>query len=301
MVATANRDPKERPWTTLEQAALRRIATLAAEGVLPEELFAIVAEEIGRVVDAPSVVVGRYEPDGTSRVCAALPAEGPPFTTGDGSSLKDGNVLSVIREHAEPARVDTDVDTARSGDICSRVGVPVMVAGRVWGAVVASSGKRLADDTETCLTEITRLLAAAIAVAHAREGLTQLADEQAALQRVATLVAQAAAPAKIFAAVSAEVDRVLHLNSAAFGVAGVIRFEPGRELVVVGVSKDVEAFPLGSRFRPDDRFAPAHVLRTGRSTRLSEHDLGSAGVEFADFPRDHGYLSQVASPIFVGD
>jgi hypothetical protein len=127
----------------------------------------------------------------------------------------------------------------------------------------------------------------------------RLADEQAALRRVATLVAQDAAPAEIFAAISAEVDRVFGLDPATFDVAVVGRFEPGPELVVVGLSKSIEAVPFGSRWPPDDLFAPAHVLRTGRSARIGEGDLDSVGGEVADFLRRLGYLSQVASPIVV--
>jgi signal transduction histidine kinase len=138
-----------------------------------------------------------------------------------------------------------------------------------------------------------------IANAEEREALARLADEQAALRRVATLVAQDATPAEIFAAVSAEVDRVFDLDPATFDVAGVVRFEPGPELLVVGVSKSVEAVPLGSRFPPNDLFAPTHVLRTGRSARVCDGDLASVGGEVADFLRHHGYLSQVASPIVV--
>jgi GAF domain-containing protein len=116
---------------------------------------------------------------------------------------------------------------------------------------------------------------------------------------VATLVARDAAPAEIFAAISAEVDRVFGLDPATFDVAVVGRFEPGPVLVVVGLSKSVEAVPFGSRWPPDDLFAPAHVLRSGRSARIGEGDLDAVGGEVADFLRRHGYLSQVASPIVV--
>src|SRR5882724_4701550 len=132
-----------------------------------------------------------------------------------------------------------------------------------------------------------------------RQTRRELADEQAALRRVATLVAQDPAPAEIFAAVSAEVDRIFGLDPATFDVAVVGRFEPGPELVVVGLSKSVEVVPLGSRWPPDELFAPTHVLRTGRSARIRADDLVSAGGEVAEFLRHHGYLSQVASPIVV--
>jgi len=92
----------------------------------------------------------------------------------------------------------------------------------------------------------------AVANAEAREDVRRLADEQAALRRVATLVARDAAPAEILAAVSAEVDRVFGLDSETSEVAVVGRFDPGPELVVVGLSKSVEVVPLGSRWPPDE-------------------------------------------------
>src|SRR6266704_1478436 len=123
-------------------------------------------------------------------------------------------------------------------------------------------------DTEERLERFTELVATAIANAESHETLAQLADEPAALRHVATHVAQDTAPSEIFAAVSAEVDRVFRLDPATVDVAGVVRFEPGPELLVVGVSKSVEAVPLGARFPPDDLFAPTHVVRTGRSARI---------------------------------
>ncbi|HEX7144181.1 MAG TPA: GAF domain-containing protein, partial [Gaiellaceae bacterium] len=135
--------------------------------------------------------------------------------------------------------------------------------------------------------------------AKSRAAIAELADEQAALRRVATLVAQDVAPAEIFAAVSAEVDRVFGLDPATFDVAVVGRFEPGPELEIVGISKSVDVGPLGSRWPPDDLFAPTHVLRTGRSARIRADDVVSAGGEVAELLQHSGYLSQVASPIVV--
>jgi GAF domain-containing protein len=48
-----------------EQAALRRVATLVARGAAPEEVFAAVTEEIGRLLPVDGAGMGRYEPDGT--------------------------------------------------------------------------------------------------------------------------------------------------------------------------------------------------------------------------------------------
>ena len=305
MIVNANADLTGHGERALEQAALRRIATLVAGGVEPHELFAVVAEEVSRVVDVPFVSLARYEPDDTATVCGTFPAEQPLFRSGARVSLEGVSVFGLVREHGEPARIDNYAelegqiaDAIRNSGMRSSAGVPIMVSGRVWGAIVVSSTEQLPENTGACLAEFTELVAAAIANSEAREALAGLADEQASLRRVATLVAQAAAPAEIFAAVSAEVDRVFGFDPATLDVAGVVRFEPGPELVVVGVSKSVEAVPLGSRFPPNDLFAPTHVLRTGRSARIGEDDLASGG-EMADFLRHHGYLSQVASPIVV--
>src|SRR5262249_49412052 len=48
-----------------EQASLRRVATLVAQGVSAEELFAVAAEEVARVLGVPSVRIARYDPDAT--------------------------------------------------------------------------------------------------------------------------------------------------------------------------------------------------------------------------------------------
>src|SRR6266567_3476140 len=54
-----------------EQAALRRVAALVARGVAPEEVFAAVANEIGRLLSVEFVHMGRYEPDDTLAVVAS--------------------------------------------------------------------------------------------------------------------------------------------------------------------------------------------------------------------------------------
>src|SRR5258705_13257123 len=120
---------KAPPESTLEQAALRRIATLVAQGVQRHELFAGVAEEVGRVVDAPSVAVARFESDDTATVCGTFPPQGTLFRTGERVPLEGTNILGLIREHAEPARADNDAelegeiaDAVRSSGMCSSVG-----------------------------------------------------------------------------------------------------------------------------------------------------------------------------------
>jgi hypothetical protein len=61
------------------------------------------------------------------------------------------------------------------------------------------------------------------------QGSDRIAEEQAALRRVATRVAAAAAPEEVFAAVAAEVGRLLQVDYAILS-----RFEPDRVASVVG-------------------------------------------------------------------
>ena len=69
---------------------------------------------------------------------------------------------------------------------------------------MAKESVPLPDGVEERLVEITELVATAVASSATREQLTRLAGEQAALRRVATLVARGAAPADVFDAVTEE-------------------------------------------------------------------------------------------------
>ena len=123
-----------------EQAALRRVATLVARGTSPEEVYAAVTEEAGRVLDVESASLGRYEPDGAFTV-VAWSGSGELFPpVGSRWSLGGKNVSSLVFETGRPARIDSFADasgplgvTARDDGVGSGVGTPVIVEGRLWG------------------------------------------------------------------------------------------------------------------------------------------------------------------------
>ena len=75
----------------------------------------------------------------------------------------------------------------------------------------------------------TELVATAIANAHAREERRAVAAEQAALRRVATLVARGAPPDEVFTAIAREVGRLF-----ARQLCGVVRFNPDGTATAVG-------------------------------------------------------------------
>jgi PAS domain S-box-containing protein len=290
------RDVTDRRVVSAELNALRRVATLVASGVQPQDLFAVVAEEVARVVDVPLVSIARYEPDGTATECASFSPEGPLFPIGSRWSLEGTNVLRLVRASSEAARIDDYsglegeiVDAVRRVGIRSTVGIPIVVAGRLWGAMVVSSTEQLTEGTEARLADFTELLATAIANVESREALQQLADEQAALRRVATLVARGVRPVEIFWAVSEEVGRLFGSDQAAVG-----RFDPdGPAIVLVGIGKTQERWEL------DDFLASAEVFRTGRPARADEISWASAGGPTAARLRSLGLVSTVASPIIV--
>jgi hypothetical protein len=59
-----------------EQAALRRVATLVAQRVPPVEVFATVAEEVGRLLGTEGAGIVRYEPDNTTTLVAGWSRDG---------------------------------------------------------------------------------------------------------------------------------------------------------------------------------------------------------------------------------
>jgi PAS domain S-box-containing protein len=298
------RDVTDRRVASAELNALRRVATLVAEGVQPQDLFAVVAEEVARVVDVPLVSVARYELDGTATECASFSMEGPLFPVGKRWSLEGTNVLRLVRASSEAARIDDYsqlegeiVDAVRRSGIRSTVGIPIVVAGSLWGGMVVSSRDQdpLPEGTEARLADFTELLATAIANAESREALAQLAEQQAALRRVATLVARGVRPAEIFSAVSDEVGHLFGSETAA-----VVKFDPdGPAIVAVGVGKSVEGIPIGTRLEHDDLLPSTKVFRTGRSARADPASWASVGGPTAANLRRLGVVSLVASPIIV--
>jgi len=303
------RDITDRRRADAELSALRRVATLVAEGAQPSDLFAVVAEEVGRVVAVPLVSVVRYESDGTVTECASYSPDGPVFDVGSRWSLEGTNVPRLVRDSSQPARIDDHsqlegeiAERVRRAGIKSTVGIPIVVAGRLWGAIVVSGTDRdpLPERTDASLADFTELLATAIANAESRETLKRLADEQAALRRVATLVAVAVAPSEIFSAVSREISRRFGVHGQSLDVATVVRFDPGPEYVLVGMAQPIEGLPLGSRWGPRDLYVSTRVCRSGRSARVDEREL-TPGEPESDALRRQGIVSQVGSPIVVDD
>ena len=292
-----------------EQAALRRVATLVAGGVPPDELFAAVAEEVGLLMSIDATRILRYETDDTATVVARWSerVEVPPeLEIGAHVALEGDTVTSRVYRSGRPARIDKEEVTgplaavARGLEVPSGAGAPIVVEGRLWGVMVVGSleGRPLPPGAEGRLAQFTELVATAVANTESRTALGLLVDEQAALRRVATLVAEGVPPDQLFAGVTKEVARVFSEADPQL-VASVIRFDPGPESVLVGASRTYEDESIGSRWTPKELYVSTRVLRTGRPARVDAADLDAIGGPDADALRVRGFLYQVGSPVVV--
>jgi signal transduction histidine kinase len=129
----------------------------------------------------------------------------------------------------------------------------------------------------------------------ARDELRTLADERAALRRLAAAVAQDAPPAEIFGAVATEIGALLGADDAA-----VARFEAdGTATVLAAHGEWLREIGVGMRVALDDTLAITAVHRSGRSARVDEHDVTAASGPMAAYLRRLGDRCAVASPIVV--
>jgi hypothetical protein len=100
-----------------------------------------------------------------------------------------------------------------------------------------------------------------------RDQLGRLAEEQAALRRVATLVAGGAPPAEVFATVVEEVGRLLGTD-----LAHMVRFEPDETVTTVaGWSREGDHQPVGWRSPIKATDLSRVVVRTGRPARIDRY------------------------------
>jgi PAS domain S-box-containing protein len=283
-----------------EQAALGRVATLVAGGAAPEHVFTAVVKEASSLLGLERIELVRYEGDATGTVIAA--SGDHPFPAGTTWSLDDPSVMATVARTKSAARIDDYGDlegqiarTARSAGFRSAIGTPITVEGRLWGVIIAISTdpEPIPERSVARLGQFTELVATAVANADARQALERVAAEQAALRRIATLVARGVEPEATFAAVTGEIADM-------FGaIAAIMRFEDDPPAVVfLGVSEETEV-PIGTRWEFADEMTSAEVYRTGRSARLGIVDWAAHTGPMAEAGRRLNVHSQVSSPIIV--
>jgi PAS domain S-box-containing protein len=306
LVATAISNTEARSQArrlTDEQAALRRVATLVAQGAPPAALFGAVTEEVGRLIGADLAGMIRYETDATVTPVATWAAAGEHPEVPDRWQTEQGDPAELVAMIRGPVRIDDWAGVpgaiaafVRGLGICSSVGSPIVVDGLLWGALAVHSNdaERLPPDTESRLESFTDLVATAMSNAQARAEVHRLADEQAALRRVATLVARESPPAEVFAAVAEEVERLLGVE-----VAVMLRYEgDGTATVIADRGTRDAAIIVGGRMSLEGEGVAGQVLRSGRPVRIG--DYADATGPLATYVRDEGVRSAVGCPILVG-
>jgi signal transduction histidine kinase len=283
-------------------SAVHRVATLVARAASAEEVFAAATEEVGGLLAVDLAGMGRFEADGTVTVLAGWRSDGERLPVGSRAAVEDGNLSALVAATGRPARIDNPSNASRSAGallrdagIRSAVAVPITVQARLWGIMIAGSTAEnpLPADTEAQLADFTELLATAVANAESNAWLAMLAEEQAALRRIATLVAAGAPPEEVFLAVTDEIGRLVVGD-----LSHMLRYESDRTFTVVASTGARAQFPVGSRWPLGGKnVLSTLIFETARPGRINSYaDSTGAAAEDA---RAEGVCSSVGAPIIV--
>ena len=292
--AQANDELRER---AREQSELLHIAEIAAAGANPSEVFAAVVRSASTVLNGQLTTLMRFV---NSEVVDVLAFSGEGIPAGGERLLIDpGSVTAQVQRTGRPARIDNyrDAPGNRFANDIARLhasaGVPVSVDGQLWGVLAATSmGGALPANTETRLTQFASTVATAIAGAQARAELRALADKQAALRRVAELIARGAEDNQIYDAVTKEAAMIITEDTT------LIRLEEVKSYTVVGSSSHAETIGTSFQLPPDDDGLVSQVLRTRDSMRVERF---AEPTDQQDRYHLDGLTSSVGVPIIVDD
>ena len=308
-----------------QQAALRRVATLVAGGARPAEVFTAIADELGHLIGAEATFVSRVDVSGPSQGGPGPP--GSPAADPSGERREAERHMTVVGSYgrvsnevpigfrvglqpgmASTAAIQTRGSVRINGEklangpfgaivgrlgMCAAIATPIVVEGRYWGATVAATSRAdFPAGIEARMTDFMELAATAIANAQADQELRELADTQAALRRLAMLVARGEPPEAVFAAATREALR--HFGN---GTARMIRYEPDGTATLlanegttgphVRVGKTWEGYPPAG--------LTATVLRTGQAVRVDDYRDVPGGEPYLR----EGLRSAVGMPIHV--
>ncbi|MGS0684943.1 GAF domain-containing protein [Nakamurella sp. GG22] len=290
--AQANDELRER---AREQTELLHVAEIAAAGADPMEVFAAVVRSASTVLNGQLTTLMRFV---DSEVADVLAFSGPGIpATGERLVIDPGSVTARVQRTGRPARIDNYRDAPGNrfaNDIAklhASAGVPVSVDGQLWGVLAATSmDGPLPSDIESRLTQFAGTVATAIAGAQARAELRALAEKQAALRRVAEVIARAPEDNQIYDAVCAEAARIIDEDTT------LVRLDEANSCTVVGSSSDMAAIGTRIELPTDDDSVVSEVLRTRSAARVER---------FVEAPEQHGYhldglTSSVGVPIIVG-
>jgi signal transduction histidine kinase/tetratricopeptide (TPR) repeat protein len=271
-----------------------------------DRLHARVGQVLGAMTGATGVQLLLWDEDRQDWLLP--PPAGSTIPAGD--TGREGaapvSVLRYVQRTGEPLVVgDATQDDRFSRDLyfaeissCSLLAVPVLGRGALR-AVLLLENRLIRDAFTTGRLEAVNLIAGQLAVSLDNAQLyaehRRIADEQAALRRVATLVARAAPPRTVFTAVAQEVGRLL---TADFTI--LVRYDPPDTLEVAGTWTSTGApapTPVGGRLPLGGRNATTLVHQTGRPARIDYDDDAVSGRIGQVALRDWELRSSVGVPV----
>jgi signal transduction histidine kinase len=243
-----------------EEAALRRVAILAAGEATETEVFSAVTAEASDLLAPAHVQILRAA----------------------GREDLDRAVARLVVEAGGPGRATC---------------VPVVVAGETWGGLVAvaASGRPLSTSATARLSDFAQLVASAVAARRAGNELRSLAEQQGALRRVATLVAQGAEREQLFEAIAEEISRILGVKA-----ISLVEYDAATGMLTqkAATHGGRAAVPVGGRWPVDSSPLAAAIVGAGVPARVD--DWSGAPGQVAARHRDEGFGQAVAAPLVVG-
>jgi signal transduction histidine kinase len=294
--------------STVTTGTIDLLGILAASQALSSEtsierLHARVAEVLGAMTGATGVQLLLWSDE---RQDWLLPVSDRGALT-PGTGIEHAVPMSVLRyfqRTREPlvvADATSDDRFARDAyfadvDACSLLAAPIVSRGTLQ-AVLVLENRLIRDAFTTERLDVVKLIAGQLAVsldnAQLYADYRRIADEQAALRRVATLVAEGPPPTAVFDGLATEMQRLLDADGVTLG-----RFEPGEEVTVVAHRGwDGSDLRAGTRFSHQGKSVTAEVRRFQRPARLESFDAADGPI--ANYLRDQGVRSSVGAPIFV--
>jgi len=278
-----------------EQAVLRRLAIRVARGASRDDVLNTIAAEAHGLFDVEFTALLRYDRAGAAFIVARHNAP-PSLDIGERApDVPDGLVARVFRS-GRPARVEAYADLDGPGitrvhrlGITAGAAAPILVDGSLRGVIAAMQRSgTVAAGLQDRLAAFAEVAATAVSAAQANADLRRLADEQAALRRVAELVARGAALDEVFTAVTAEASTLLGELAAV-----LLRYNPDDSATCVAACNST--VPLGVRVLSGPDPAADEPVRTGPSVLAD--DRGDAVL--AEITQNLGGGAAVAVPVSI--
>jgi signal transduction histidine kinase/tetratricopeptide (TPR) repeat protein len=305
--------PRDRAMITTGTIDLLGIVT-ASQALSSEtsvdRLHARVAEVLSAMTGATSVQLLLWSEDRHGWFRPAPDADGGSVPV-SGTGHDRAAPMSVLRYAQRTRKPLVVADAVRDDrfardpyfagvDCCSLLAVPILSRGTLR-AMLLLENRLLSGAFTAGRLDAVKLVAGQLAVSldnvQLYAGFRQIADEQAALRRVAMLVAQAAQPEDVFGAVAAEAGRLLGVNAAMS-----MRYDPPDSVTVIGTWTSTGAaapIPVGSQLPLGGHNATTLVFRTGRAARVDYADMSGVIGDVAS--RGGWRRSSAGVPIRVED